>query len=782
LERSYRWCKRKPALVALIATMISLLLTLTVVVLWVSVAEIKYANRLANAYAKHTLAQVDALCTASPDVVPLLIETLRQGEDTAVPYLRAIAADDSADAIHRLRSVCALALLNQEDPEIRRDLIESVGMAPDDESCNVIAATRTVRDRQNCIEELTKQWQATEDHVARVRYAATALHLADAVMAQEMLALGSDPSQRTAFVGGFRSWRGELSGVHHAMKRIEDPAFRSGMCLALGRIPVDRLDSEAKQQLQSLMEDWYETSLDTGTHSAANWALRQWGAELPDLPASNQPVGERDWHVNHVGMTMLRIPAGTYFRPAMAPPNPKVTLTRDYFMSAREVSLGCFLDFVADEAYSEYEADRAEKVSLTPDHPAAGITWFDAVQFCNWLSAKDGRTPCYTKTGEKEQLRKEQYDVWHCNRYADGYRLPTLAEWRYACVAGTRAAYSFGNDDSSLAEYAVYGADATEMRGSKLPNQLGLFDMYGNVAEWCQDGFWVLPKQDLTDPVGPERGDNRYSIGGSFADRVPEFIGSWSGSRSFPGSRIARQHQGFRVVRTCPGSGGPVDEPDPVKALPDLQILGVHLNNGRVTTIFLNQGRAAAEEFIVQVIADKETFAFVTIRHLDIGINKRLESSSLPAGVHTVEVRIDPDDRVHESNEDNNSHQVELEGAASASRGREKLLPDLCILDVTLERGYLRAIVRNQGIAPSEAFSVRFAVDGKHKGNYTARRLDVDSVLKATSGRLPAGTHTVEVRVDPDNEIREIDETNNIMRMELRGLENNDAASKKAVE
>jgi formylglycine-generating enzyme required for sulfatase activity len=127
--------------------------------------------------------------------------------------------------------------------------------------------------------------------------------------------------------------------------------------------------------------------------------------------------------------------------------------------------------------------------------------------------------------------------------------LPTEAEWEYACRAGTQTAYSFGDSESELADYAWYGPNSgrtTHPVGSKKPNAWGLYDMHGNVSEWCQDWYGSYPSGSVTDPTGPYSGSHRVSRGGGW-DGISvcrSAIRLW-GRPGYRGSDI-----GFRVLRS----------------------------------------------------------------------------------------------------------------------------------------------------------------------------------------------------------------------------------------
>jgi formylglycine-generating enzyme required for sulfatase activity len=115
-----------------------------------------------------------------------------------------------------------------------------------------------------------------------------------------------------------------------------------------------------------------------------------------------------------------------------------------------------------------------------PTHPLDQINWTDATLYCNERSLAEGLEPCYDE------------ETWECNFQANGYRLPTEAEWEYACRAGTSTKYSFGNDARKLKAYAWFAENSaakTHPVGKKKPNLWGLYDRHGNVAQWGGDFY-----------------------------------------------------------------------------------------------------------------------------------------------------------------------------------------------------------------------------------------------------------------------------------------------------
>jgi formylglycine-generating enzyme required for sulfatase activity len=302
------------------------------------------------------------------------------------------------------------------------------------------------------------------------------VHLGDTEKAHSMLALGTDPTERTAFIHGLDRWYGDLSDYGKPLRETTDDSFRSGLCLAVGRIPVGQVPAGEQQVMEQVLLELYQTASDGSIHSACDWALRQWNVALPAIAAEKAPTN-KDWHVNTLGMTMVKIPAGS---------------TKSFWISNREVSVAQFQRFMDDDAAKEKPTawrGPDKEYSPTGQHPVQEVSWYDAVLFCNWLSGKENLTPCYERTGDKEQFTGKQYDAWRVVPKTNGYRLPTAAEWEYACRAQTKTYFCFGSQDPLLDQYAVYRASATQPCGTKLPNGWGVFDMHGNVYEWVYDNY-----------------------------------------------------------------------------------------------------------------------------------------------------------------------------------------------------------------------------------------------------------------------------------------------------
>ncbi|HIL99015.1 MAG TPA: formylglycine-generating enzyme family protein [Pseudomonadales bacterium] len=230
-------------------------------------------------------------------------------------------------------------------------------------------------------------------------------------------------------------------------------------------------------------------------------------------------------------MTFKLIPAGTFM---MGSPETEtdsevdedqhqVTITKAFYMQTTEVTQGQWKAVMGTDPWK----NRHSYFNDGPNIPAVYVKWDDAVAYCEKLSAKVGKT----------------------------YRLPTEAEWEYACRAGTKTAWSFGNDGRVLGDYAWYDGNERERRsitgyqvGLKKPNAFGLYDMHGNVWEWCNDyyGRDYYKQSPEKDPQGPPTGSRRVLRGGSHADRPFE---SHSDFRAAHTADDGGFQVGFRLVR-----------------------------------------------------------------------------------------------------------------------------------------------------------------------------------------------------------------------------------------
>jgi formylglycine-generating enzyme required for sulfatase activity len=220
-------------------------------------------------------------------------------------------------------------------------------------------------------------------------------------------------------------------------------------------------------------------------------------------------------------------------------PRHKATLTRDFYVSRTEVPFAVY-----DTYRLETGARRPADFGYGRDQrPAVDITWMEAVRFCNWLSQKDALRSAY-------QITSDGQVTWI--RDSDGYRLPTEAEWEYAAAGGRLSEgfrYAGSDSPSEVAWYLDNAGMESHPVGTKKPNSLGLFDMTGNVEEYCWDwgGPYDPNGKDEVDPAGPESGAFRSVRGGSYISPALH-LSIWNRAGSFLSDRSG--DKGIRVVRT----------------------------------------------------------------------------------------------------------------------------------------------------------------------------------------------------------------------------------------
>jgi formylglycine-generating enzyme required for sulfatase activity len=194
-------------------------------------------------------------------------------------------------------------------------------------------------------------------------------------------------------------------------------------------------------------------------------------------------------------------------------------------------------------------------------NPVERVQWPDAARFCNKCSEREGRKPCYN------------LKTWECDFDADGYRLPTEAEWEYACRAGSTGKYCFGDDETMLPHFAWFkplSQGKTRPVGQKLASHFGLYDIHGNVWEWCNDwyGEHYYEESPGEDPRGPAAGTQRVLRGGAW-DCTAEKLRSAYRHKEFPvysDACFGADSYGFRRVRKAVAvaptiTANPVAEP-----------------------------------------------------------------------------------------------------------------------------------------------------------------------------------------------------------------------------
>ena len=211
----------------------------------------------------------------------------------------------------------------------------------------------------------------------------------------------------------------------------------------------------------------------------------------------------------------------------------EVSLSRSFFMSRHEVTQKQWREVMGSNP-SYFKGDNL---------PVELISWFDAVEYCNRLSEKEGLTACYSESG----------DDMRCDFSANGYRLPSEAEWEYAARGGNKSkGYSWAGAASAeeVGWCEENSGKKTHEVGQKIPNEIGLHDMSGNVSEWCWDRFGEYIAAPQSDPRGPSAGSSyRVTRGGCWFYSSGYLRTAFRGSD--PPTSAGHALVGFRPVRTA---------------------------------------------------------------------------------------------------------------------------------------------------------------------------------------------------------------------------------------
>jgi len=229
---------------------------------------------------------------------------------------------------------------------------------------------------------------------------------------------------------------------------------------------------------------------------------------------------------------MIRVPGGTF---TMGNTRGVVDEYGDEYddeLPTHSVTLNTFYIgkyLVTQAEYSQYMPSPNWDYGLGDNYPAYYVSWYAILKYCNLRSMAEGLTPCYTISGstnpdnwgEVPTSRNSTWDAAICNWNANGYRLPTEAEWEYAARAATNNPdylYSGSDDISTVAWYWSNSGSSTHPVGTKAPNGIGTYDMSGNVWEWCWDWYSssYYSSSPQNDPRGPESGSKRVLRGGSW--------------------------------------------------------------------------------------------------------------------------------------------------------------------------------------------------------------------------------------------------------------------------
>lgn len=309
----------------------------------------------------------------------------------------------------------------------------------------------------------------------------------------------SDPGLRTALSNQFCLLGVSPTVLLQRLKTEPDPSARRAFILCLGGYLEKAIDYQDRDSLAEALLQTYRNDPDPGIHSALDWLLRRWGhgakvTRIDGELASQSLWEKRQWRVNKQGITLALVPGRVDSHAGLAPyeaegdaraqPQHRIHVHYSFAIATKEVTVAQFRRFWRTEStVNAYEA----LYSPDPEGPINAVTWFDAAKYCRWLSEQEGIPEdqmCFPPISEIKLGMK--MPSLYLSR--TGYRLPTELEWEHACRAGATTNYHFGSGSELLGQFAWHLGNSRSRAwpvGQLKPNDLGLFDMHGNIMEWC---------------------------------------------------------------------------------------------------------------------------------------------------------------------------------------------------------------------------------------------------------------------------------------------------------
>ncbi len=258
---------------------------------------------------------------------------------------------------------------------------------------------------------------------------------------------------------------------------------------------------ESCLKIQALLKRWPKDGAEMVAYDHARRGLKRWARE--EVGGMRFPLREQLGEGDYFSDAMIYCPPGEFWMGTDdggpwgedgEQPRHQVRITQGFWMGQTPVTQALYRA-VMDENPSRFEGE---------ERPVESVSWFDAVRFCNRLSEIEGLAPAY-------QIGSGDEPTVDWRREAEGYRLPTEAEWEYAAKAGTELIYSGSNEIDEVAWYDGNAGGETRPVGQKTANAWGLHDMSGNVWEWCTDEWDRSAYQDRT---GTVEDPARYTGGG----------------------------------------------------------------------------------------------------------------------------------------------------------------------------------------------------------------------------------------------------------------------------
>jgi formylglycine-generating enzyme required for sulfatase activity len=519
----------------------------------------------------------DDLVNVPAVYLALWIDALRPVRGLLLPSLGVIFRDPARRDVERSLATDILADYAADDPQTLADLL----MDADDRQFAVLYPKfkeRADAGLSALKDEIDRKLpaDAKDDDVERLakrqaNAAVVLLKLGKSETVWPLLAHAPDPRRRSYLIHRLSPLGADPKALIQRLDSENEASIRRALLLGLGRYGENDLSADMRTALLPKLHKIYQEDADPGLHAASEWLLRTWKQdawlseftkewmsdrkkrqsrqiEIRNLVTTKKAKASPQWYVNGQGQTMVVIPGPVEFlmgEPDSSYTQHKKRINRSFSIAATAVTLEQFRRFEEQNLAAAFER--------SPDLPVLGIDWYRAARYCNWLSEKEEIPKaqwCYEIKGDDVRLKANYLSL-------SGYRLPTESEMEYATRAGATTARYFGETDELLPNYEWYVKNSQECTwpvGTRIPNDLGLFDTQGNVLIWCQEQIQEYPKtkdasEDKEDALDVDPIQRRVVRGGAFDLRALN-IRSAQRLSDVPGN--SNHNLGFRIARTIP--------------------------------------------------------------------------------------------------------------------------------------------------------------------------------------------------------------------------------------
>ena len=536
-------------------------------------------DRTINQHHDQTVAiQVRRVLDAEAGALPFAIADLDlNSNDTLIRFQSAFQSPDN-DTNRRFNAAVVLSHAGLSETDFILDNLDQLYVTPD-----VFASTLAALEHDPDSLLLLRESLGSFDGLQKPELADSAkriilsAHLGDFEPWIRALDHEQNLSVNTEVVHTLRNWHGDLASLCEVIENQPNEKLKWAVCQSIHLVDRRALNQHTFEKLVEIFQRQVDSSSNFVGYASAQQLLKNWGID----PASRKTGPNNQWYERDNGLRMVKIDAATSLMGRLEPikkyigfPPHEVTITRPFYFSDAEISVGQYLQFVRDSNYADEHKPfdlpiwkYSSTISPSLDHPVQMVSWNDAAMFCNWLSHREGLKPFYKRVPETNGDLHVQENViyvladgntvecenWVCDLEANGYRLPHEHEFGLACRAGSTSKFFYG---SQIEFFTNYGLASNHTRlparpvRSCLPNQLGIYGVHGNIWEWCNDWFYHLDESHLTDPVGPDSPDpfryGRSVRSGGVGTRSGD---TDSDARGKQPPNVREDNLGFRVAR-----------------------------------------------------------------------------------------------------------------------------------------------------------------------------------------------------------------------------------------